>query len=390
MIVCYTGETPPESFTSSIFLAGPSPRKDGDPNWRTEAIETLDRLGYDGVCFAPVYRDKPTQPFDYDNQVEWERKWLNASDLIVFWVPRDLKKLPGFTTNVEFGMWLRSGKVLLGSPEGAEKMTYLDWWSEREGVENFDDLTRILARSVKKLGAGSLRSGGERDIPLHLWGKPEFQSWLKAQKGVGNRVDGAEVVWNFRVGPTKQRTVLFAIHLNVWVESESRSKTNEVVIFRPDVSAVVAFCRQGDNLMDMEVVTVREFRSPANNVNAMVSELPGGSSAKPGVPPEVSAFEEMQEETGLSLSADRMKVVGTRQVAATLSAHRAHVFSVELTPAEMLSLKWEVGKPHGNSEDSEMTFVEVDTVGGLLEKRTTDWSNMGMILQAVLDVVLDV
>ena len=59
MIICYTGETPPDSFASSIFLAGPSPRDAADPNWRPEALETLERLGFEGVVFAPIYRTGP-------------------------------------------------------------------------------------------------------------------------------------------------------------------------------------------------------------------------------------------------------------------------------------------------------------------------------------------
>jgi len=388
MIICYTGETPPDSFASSIFLAGPSPRDAADPNWRPEALETLERLGFEGVVFAPIYRGKPTVPFDYDKQVEWEKKWLNASDLIVFWVPRDLKKLPGFTTNVEYGMWLRSGKVLLGSPEDADKMQYLEWWADQEGVPNYHDLDELLEAAVKRLGEGSMRAGGEREVPLHLWVKPEFQTWLSLQKAQGNRLDGAQVVWTFRVGKNKETAFLWALHVDVWIASEKRSKTNEVAIFRPDISSIVVYCRPPnrtgwDWLLDTEIVLVDEFRSPVANNLGMVREVPGGSSTKPGIEPGTLAAKELEEETGLAISEDRFKFVGLRQVASTLSAHRAHVFAVELTQDEMLTLRWG-DSAHGNHDESEYTFTRVMSVVELLGEQSMDWSNLGMFLQALL------
>lgn len=388
MIVVYTGETPPDTYASSIFLAGPSPRKPGDPNWRKQAIELLEEVGFQGVVFAPTYRDEPPETFNYDKQINWETKWLNASDLIVFWVPRDLKELPGFTTNVEFGLWAKSGKVLLGSPPTAEKMSYLNWWAERESIPNFTDLKALLTLAVEKLEVGEMRTGGEREVPLHLWKKPEFQHWLSAQKGVGNRLDGAELVWAFRVGKDKQNTILWSIKVNVWVAAEDRAKTNEVVVFRPDVSAVVAYCRpplstENDWLLDTEVLFVREFRSPAAAEDAMVHEVPSGSSPGEGAGASV-AQAELVEETGLEIAdQSRISYHGARQIAATLSGHRGHLYAVRLTPEEMLSMRWLGNTPFGKAEDTERTFVEVWTVRDLLKDERVDWSNLGLILQVL-------
>ena len=400
MQVVYAPEEAPQTSSSSIFLAGPSPRQSTDPNWRKEAIQILERLGYDGVVFAPIWREgvireKFTHEQNYDEQVEWETQYLNQADLVVFWVPRDMRKLPGLTTNVEYGLWVRSGKTLLGYPEGAEKMNYLETWALKEGVPVHQSLYTLLEDSVRRLGAGAARTGGERDVPLHLWKKPEFQTWLACHKAVGNRLDGAEAVWTFRVGKNKERVFLWALHCNIWIASEGRAKTNEVVVFRPDISTIIAFCRPDTKtfvydkarpkafMEDTEIVLVREFRTPANNELAMVVEVPGGSSFKPGIAPETTAAEEMHEETGLQVSADRFVPIGVRQLAATWAAHKAHVYAVELTPAEMLSLKWEAGKAHGNEADTERTFVEVTTLGDLFQNETVDWSNLGMIFQAL-------
>lgn len=399
MHVVYTGQEAPKVVTKSIFLAGPSPRKDTDPNWRPEAFDILKRLGYDGVVYAPIWPDgpQPKERFDYEGQVDWETRYLNQADVVLFWVPRDIDgEVYALTTNVEFGLWATSGKVVFGAPPTADKNEYLKHHAGQEGVPVFDTLEDTLAEAVKRLGNGLVRIGGEREVPLFVWHKPEFRTWYENQKNVGNRLDGAKVVWSFRVGKNKERSFLCALHVNVYIKAEDRNKVNEIVIFRPDISAIVAYCRpdrstfQYDKtrplafMQDTEVVIVQEFRSPVNNVMAMVNEVPGGSSLKPGVNPSIVASEEMHEETGMQLAASRFRYIGARQIAATLCAHRAHVFAVEMTAAEMLSLKWDKGTPHGNHEDSEYTFVEVVTVGELMSGEVVDWSNMGMILTVLL------
>lgn len=391
MHVVYTGEEAPSAVKKSIFLAGPSPRRPTDPNWREDAIVALERMGYDGVVYAPIWRGGPPsesgKPFNYDGQVKWETRYLNECDVIVFWVPRDMKTLPALTTNVEFGMWLTSGKVVLGYPEEAEHMKYMDWWAKQENVPIHDSLYGTLATAVAKLGDGAPRSGGERDIPLHVWNRQDFKTWYAAQKGVGNRLDGAKVLWSFRVG--NNRVFMLSLHVNVYIKRENRNKINEFVLFRPDISTIVAYCPPGviDGQLAIpgtEVVLIKEFRSPANNPDAMVYEVPGGSSPKPGVLPGVTASEEFHEETGLKIQASRFRHVGVRQVAATAMAFRAHCYAVELLPVEMEELKAEMGEvAHGNHGDSEYTFVLVSKVSDMLKNPNIDWSNIGMVYQAL-------
>ena len=40
---------------------------------------------------------------------------------------------------------------------------------------------------------------------------------------------------------TPPRSILLPLHVNVWVEAEQRHKDNEVVLARPDASAVVLY-----------------------------------------------------------------------------------------------------------------------------------------------------
>ena len=115
-----------ERIEPSVFLAGPMYRNNEDISWRIEACRLLHKHGFDGVIYSPEWREgvKP-QDWSYEKQIEWEVQALQASALILFWIPRDLDVLPGFTTNVEFGEWLRSGKIVIGSPPKAEKVGYL-------------------------------------------------------------------------------------------------------------------------------------------------------------------------------------------------------------------------------------------------------------------------
>jgi len=376
-------DSAPESFSKSIFLAGPTPRDSNTADWRPDAIQALEDVGYDGVVFNPNPGTKP----DYDDQIAWEQSMMNMADVILFWVPREMKKMPALTTNFEFGEWFRSGKVVLGYPEYADKMEYLHHMADENGIPVAFTLENTVDNALELIGKGAPRTGGERNIPIEIWEKPAFQEWLQAQKSAGNRLDGAEVVWQFRVGPNKDRLFLWAIHVDVYIGSEDRHKTNEIVIMRPHISAIVAYCWPSIRLAsipgDIEIAIVKEFRSPASVGDCFIREVPGGSSIKPGVDPRENASHEFEEETGVSISTDRLEFQGIRQLAGTLSAHHAHVYSVALSIPEMKTLKKEIGKMHGVVEDTEQTYVEVYTVAELLNNPLTDWSTLGMIFASL-------
>ena len=117
--------------TKSIFLAGPTLRNDFFENsWRKEAVEFLKEAGFDGNVFVPESKTgdyKLLSDKGFDAPI-WEWAALDASDVILFWIPRDLEKLPAFTTNVEFGRYtaLVPEKVVLGFPKEAPKNEYLE------------------------------------------------------------------------------------------------------------------------------------------------------------------------------------------------------------------------------------------------------------------------
>jgi hypothetical protein len=132
----------------SIFLAGPTPRGENSKSWRTEACEILEQLGFDGIVYVPEYSTwKPKA--DYVDQAQWEREALSNASVIAFWIPRTLPDMPAFTTNVEFGYWLHTGKVIYGRPSTAKKIKYLDWlYTIDTDEEPYSSLKELLENSV--------------------------------------------------------------------------------------------------------------------------------------------------------------------------------------------------------------------------------------------------
>lgn len=379
--VVYANEAPPKSLTKSIFLAGPTPRSKEVPSWRPEALRILEKHGYDGVVFVPETSDGKWRE-DYVGQVEWEERCLNIADCILFWVPREMTTMPALTTNSEWGMWQNSGKVVFGAPLEAVSVRYQRYYAEKLRVPHFTSLEETILGALEYVGDGALRIDGERDVPLYIWETPHFQAWYAAQKGAGNRLDGAKVEWTFRAGPQKKFVFFWALHVNMHITKENRNKTNEVVIGRPDVATIVMY-RRGTTPDDSDIVLVREFRSPASTEDGFVWEVPGGSSFKPKDDQLALATDECYEETGLRVDARRMRRHESRQMVATLSSHKAHLFSVEITDEELAQLRSFEGVARGVLEDSERTYVEILKLSDIRKRPDIDWSVLGMILSVL-------
>ena len=117
------------------------------PSWRPEALEILDDL-FDGVVYVPENRDGTTA-YDFYNNAEWEHEALNDATVISAWVPRELETMPAFTTNVEFGYFVKSGKLMYGRPKGAPKTRYLDWLYVKENNRSYaTSLRELMITSV--------------------------------------------------------------------------------------------------------------------------------------------------------------------------------------------------------------------------------------------------
>ena len=397
MHVVYAKQDPPPSWKYAIFLAGPTPRDPETPSWRPEALETLEVLGYDGVVFIPEHADGQWQG-SYDDQVEWEKMGLEMADRIVFWVPRDLRTMPALTTNIEYGRYVDSGKVVLGYPDGAPRMRYLDWLANdrKESVPVRNDLTNTLRTAIMGWDDQPIRSGGERWVPSRIFTTPMFQGWYESMVEAGNRLDEAKVLWTFGLNG---QVFSYVLWVDIWIASEGRHKANEWVFSRTDVACVVLWhwpeepvtvrlLPPDERLLATEVVLIREFRSPARTPDAFIHELPGGGCEDADDAAKDRAAREVYEETGLAVDKDRLRHIGSRQAVGTISTHHVHGYALELTAEEMAQARRvaESGEAHGEDgpEGEEQAYVEVWKLRDLLMKGEVDWTTVGLVMRAIV------
>lgn len=374
----------PSKVRKTLFLAGCTPRKDAT-SWRKEALQILQDLGFEGHVYVP---EPPEAQWaeDYTEQVEWEEEGLRRADVIVFWVPRDTQgkrsgePMLGLTTNDEWGVWKASGKVVWGSPEGADHTRYQKYYSSKLGVPTSTTLRGTLQAALAKLGEGAPRQDGEAMVPLHVWARPDFQAWYAAQREAGNTLNSMHIPWSLWVGKGKSMCPLYVMQPSVQVGAEGRAKTNECVMVRSDISVVCLYRRHPDRGRT-RVVLAKEFRSAARNQDAYVHELPGGSSADPKLSPIEVAVEEVSEELGFQLTASRLTAHGSRQMGATLSSYHAHLFSAELTESEIDRFEKDTST-HGADSEERVT-VEVRDLDTIMSERLVDWPTLGQILQVL-------
>lgn len=379
MQIVYAQEEFPKSYTKSIFLAGPTPRDKNVESWRPEAIRLLEKLGYDGVVFTPEQR---TGPFEhYDDQVEWEHKALNKADCVLFWIPRDLETMPAFTTNVEFGMLYKSGKIVAGAPENAPKNKYLKTIVKSEKVNFLNSLEATVKAAIDKVGDGAYREGGETDVPSFIWNTPTFQHWYNAQKEVGNELRYADVQYIYKPAPKKDFVFLWVLYVQVYIAAEKRVKDNELVLSRTNMCSGVLY-HKGKTMEDTKVILVKEFRSSVVNDECYVYEIPGGSS-KTSEDNHNIVYDEVHEELGFEMNRDKIKFEGCRQVMSTFSAHQVFLFSYELSDEELKMIEGQLNEVHGVEEDSERTFTVIKTVKEILNENLLDWANIGMVLTVI-------
>ncbi|MFI5672224.1 nucleoside 2-deoxyribosyltransferase domain-containing protein [Streptomyces sp. NPDC051704] len=143
----------------SVFLAGPTPDKSLPvPSWRPEALRLLAKQWADHqplTVLSPESRHGERAD-RYEAQVDWETEARAAATAILFWIPRDLRTLPGMTTNVEFGLDVATGRVVLGCPPDCpnpERNRYLIYVARRHGVPVCTTLTDTATAALALISA---------------------------------------------------------------------------------------------------------------------------------------------------------------------------------------------------------------------------------------------
>jgi len=390
----YAYEEAPPSYSASIFLVGPTPRKNDVKSWRTDALQVISEVyknqELEVVVFIPEPRNNIFRS-NYLEQVEWEKQHLEMADAIFAWIPRDMTtSLKALTTNIEFGKYVESGKLFYGRPDNADHIKYLDWMytdiTGRQPVKSLAALTDEVATYLRScylnIGAKSVREAGERYIPLSIWCTPPFQNWYQSQKQAGNQLLYAKLLWTFAVHSINF-VFSYALHVKVWIAAENRIKSNEFIVSRSDISVVVPYWKHPTDPWQSEIVLIKEFRSPARTADGFVHELPGGSNPKTGDDQLQLASDELYEETSLKIDAARFRYLDSKQIAATWSTHFANVYAIALEKHEIEKAKQlaSAGQTFGVKEDTEKTYVEVCQLKNI--GKYVDWSMEGMIYRAI-------
>jgi 8-oxo-dGTP pyrophosphatase MutT (NUDIX family) len=380
MHICYARDPFPDPISCTLYLMGPTPRTPdlATTSWRKEALAILQESGFQGEVFVPEPRDGRWGD-DYTDQLAWEDEALHRSDCILVWLPRDMATLPGLTTNDEWGYWKGRdpARLIFGVPPEATNVRYQEHYARQLGIPVFSTLTEACAAGMKV--GRALRHGGECQVPLHVWRTTAFQRWYAAQKQAGNILRGARVDWVYRLD--NGSIFYWALRADLFVAAESRTKSNEVVLARPDIAAVVLY-RPGPGLLETEVVLVREFRSSGRTRDGFILELPSGSTFPDEQDLATVARNEVEQETGVRLDAATVHRHQARQLVGPLATHQAAVFSAELGDAAMDEIRIREGSKTccGMAAETEQTYPCVRTVRQLLNDSGVDWSTLGMIL----------
>lgn len=110
----------------SVFLAGPTPRSPEVKSWRPEAIRIMQEMEIKATIIVPESEDGIWKQ-SYVDQIDWELNGLDNCTKILMWVPRDMKTMPALTTNIEFGLYVKSFRLFYGRPDGAPSTSYMDY-----------------------------------------------------------------------------------------------------------------------------------------------------------------------------------------------------------------------------------------------------------------------
>lgn len=330
----------PTTVTKSIFLAGPTPRlkvgHEVNMHWRHEALEYLEEIGYDGHVFIPIPRDhfsldkEVVNEVDYEAQLEWEHKALSRCDVIFFFVARTEENM-GLTTNVEFGRYIDSGRVVYARTTDATHVRYLDALAEKVGLPVLG-LNDGLDECVSRIGEGDERYGGECLVPLLFWQSEQFQTWYNSHANQGNELQGFEAK-SVITNDNFRSLFGFSAWVKLLIRKENRIKDCEWIFSRTTASYTVPYFVNENGTRSY--VLVRDFRSTSSNPKGYVYELPGGS-IEDNLSPVENAMKELEEETGLVIKDEsRFVNLGTRQAFAIFCTSLIVAYAVEINKAEL-------------------------------------------------------
>ena len=187
---------------NSIFLAGPTPRDGEVKSWRRYAIKILELLGFDGDVFVPEYKNRvvDSKNIVYDEIINWELEHLDRASVVMFWIPRELKNMPAFTTNVEFGYNFHTNKIVYGRPDDAPKNRYLDFlYKKYYNLEPATSLVNTVKGCLKKLSSKEQKTFFVSDT--HFGAQRTLELSKRPYKNTEEMDNDFVRKWNAKIAP---------------------------------------------------------------------------------------------------------------------------------------------------------------------------------------------
>ena len=218
----------------------------------------------------------------------------------------------------------------------------------------------------------------ETQVTKDVWTARHVQEWYHTIRESGHILEEIkDVEWVKRIG---KFPLFVAMHVAVRPSQENRVKDNETVIIRPSTSHVLVWSESPHR-----VLLIKEYRTTVMNTKGFVYELPGGSSFKPDADPFEMAREELKEETGLDIAAERAQIIGIAQSAPTMIANRSFLVGIKLTKNEMDLVAQKNGEVHGNEKEGEKTYVRVTPLDEIMDADNDHfgWDLRGMIITGI-------
>jgi hypothetical protein len=108
-------------------------------NWQRQVIEDLDEL--DELVLLNPRRSRFTED-TLDEQILWELKAMDAASTVLIWFPRNAKAPVSL---LEAGLYMRSGKLIVGAEHGYFRRRNLEFTCHYYGVPLWDRLQDLVS-----------------------------------------------------------------------------------------------------------------------------------------------------------------------------------------------------------------------------------------------------
>ena len=146
MIIKCPNPVPERKTKWYIFLAGPI---QGAPEWQFSLPVTNKNI----IWLSP--RRENYKNFEYYEQITWETNFLRMCDIILFYIPEQIKLLKGKdyaqTTRTEFGEYIaRRKKIVIGMNKNFKGSTYFQTKCAQYGIKNIHNNLNDCVKEIEQ------------------------------------------------------------------------------------------------------------------------------------------------------------------------------------------------------------------------------------------------